>query len=351
MTGSALREVRAAAPLRADLAGGTLDLWPLGLLEDGAATVAVAVDLRVEAVAGPPRRPGLLELRAEDLGRERALDPGGRCRRGPLELLERTARAVLPGTSLRLATRSPVRAGSGLGTSSALGIAAAAACRAAAGRPPRRPPLVPLVRDLEARVLGIPTGTQDHEAALRGGVIVLAHRPGGAGVTRLGGPALALLRDSLLLVDSGRGRSSGVSNWDLFRRRVEGDPAAVRAFRRVARAGRRAAEAVAAGNLPALGRAMREDMAARAGWSPLVLTPALAEILAAARRAGALGEKVCGAGGGGYAVILVPPGRKERVARAVAEAGGKPSPARPTGRGLRLAARGIPGAEAGGPAP
>ncbi len=453
MTRDALRTVRATAPLRADLAGGTLDLWPLGLLEDGGATVAVAVDLRVEAVAGPSRRTGRLELRAEDLRKGRSVDPGALSagRPGPLELLERTSRAAAPGVPLRLATRSPVRAGSGLGTSSALGVAAAAACRAAAGLPVRRPSLVPLVRDLEARVLGIPTGTQDHEAALRGGLVVLAHRPGGARVTRLAGGGLAALRECLLLVDSGKGRSSGVSNWDLFRRRIEGDPAAVRAFRRVARAGARAAEAAAglpvrrpslvplvrdlearvlgiptgtqdheaalrggivvlshrpggarvarlagaalaalreclllvdsgkgrssgvsnwdlfrrriegdaaavrafrkvaragsraaealvAGDLRALGRAMREDMAARADWSPLVLTPALEAILGAARRAGALGEKVCGAGGGGYAVILAPPDRRERIAAAVREAGGDPSPARPTGRGLRLEA-------------
>ncbi len=338
MTKRRVRNVSATAPLRADLAGGTLDLWPLGLLDDGGATVAVALDLRVRAAAGPPRRPGRLELRAEDLARERSSDPapGGRCRGGPLELLERAARVAVPGVALRLATRSPVRAGSGLGTSSALGVAAAAACRAAAGLPARRPPLVPLVRDLEARVLGIPTGTQDHEAALRGGIVVLEHRPGGPRVTRLAGRPLAVLRECLLPVDSGAGRSSGPSNWDLFRRRIEGDPAAVRAFRRVARAGSRAAEAVAAGDLRGLGRAMREDMAARAEWSPLVLTPALREILAAARRAGALGEKVCGAGGGGYAVILVPPGRREAVTAAVREAGGTPSPARPTGRGLRL---------------
>ena len=342
MTRVAQRTVRATAPLRADLAGGTLDLWPLGLLDEGGATVAVAVDLRVVATAGPPRRAGRLELCAEDQGKEHSTNPAAssRTRPGPLELLERVARAAVPDVPLRLATRSPVRAGSGLGTSSALGVAAAAACRAAAGVPVRRPSLVPLVRDLEARVLGIPTGTQDHEAALRGGIVVLEHRPGGVRVTRLAGRPLAGLRECLLLVDSGKGRSSGVSNWDLFRRRIEGDAAAVRAFRKVARAGFRAAEALAAGDLRALGRAMRDDMAARAGWSPLVLTPALEAILAAARRAGALGEKVCGAGGGGYAVILAPADRRERIADAVRETGGDPSPARPTGRGLQVSGAG-----------
>ena len=57
------------APLRADLAGGTLDIWPLGLLDEGGATVAAALTLRAKAWAGPPARAGHWTLRADDLGR------------------------------------------------------------------------------------------------------------------------------------------------------------------------------------------------------------------------------------------------------------------------------------------
>ncbi|MDH3745282.1 MAG: hypothetical protein OES47_09290, partial [Acidobacteriota bacterium] len=45
---SRAREVRARACCRVDLAGGTLDIWPLGLLHPGAATVNVAIDLEAE---------------------------------------------------------------------------------------------------------------------------------------------------------------------------------------------------------------------------------------------------------------------------------------------------------------
>jgi D-glycero-alpha-D-manno-heptose-7-phosphate kinase len=333
----------ARAPVRADLAGGTLDLWPLGLLEPGGATVAVAVSLEVEVSVGPGPRPGVARLVSRDLELrlDRRLDAPSP-RRGPLELLERLARELAPPAGVELVSRSPVRAGSGLGTSSALGIAAAAALLRARGERPRRERLVALVRDVEAQVLGIPTGTQDHEAAARGGVVVMEHAAGGARVERWAGGLLRALAERLLLVDSGAARSSGPSNWDMFRRRIDGDEAARRAFARVARAGARARDALVAEDWRALGRAMRADLAARREWSPLVLTPALEQVFAAAAGAGAQGARVCGAGGGGYAVVLAPPGRRGRVAAAIAEAGGRPVAARPVARGLAVRSRPAP---------
>lgn len=328
--------VRASAPVRADLAGGTLDLWPLGLFHPGSSTVAVAVDLRVEITVGPGRA-GEVALTSHDLGRTVRLAAGDtRPPQGPLGLFGRIVQAVAPGTPLSLASRSPVRAGSGLGTSSALGVTAAAAVARATGGRPQVGQVVPLIRDIEAQVLGIPTGTQDHEAAWRGGLVTLQHHPSGARVSRTIGPVLDALAERLILVDSGEGRSSGPSNWDMFRRRIEGDAEAVRALGRVAKAGTRAAGALGAGDWRALGRAMREDLEARAGWSPLVLTPALEAIFAAAKDGGALGWKVCGAGGGGFAVVLAAPERGQRVRDRIRAAGGLPVEAGPTARGLTV---------------
>lgn len=327
----------ATAPVRADLAGGTLDLWPLGLLHPGGITVASAVSLFVEARALPAEREGWTRVRSRDLGLARSFRAAKRAEsRGKLELLELVACAAGPEQGLVLDCLSPVRAGSGLGTSSALGVAAAAAALRLGGHRARPERVVPLVRDLEAQVLGIPTGTQDHEAAWRGGIVLLEHRAGGPLVRRLAGPLVRALGERLVLVDSGQARSSGPSNWDMVRRRIDGDAAAVRALSEVAEAGRRAAEALARGDWRALGRAMVRDLAAREEWSPLVLTPALSAIFEAALRSGAIGYRVCGAGGGGYAVVLVEPARRERAVREIAATGATVSPARPVTRGLRL---------------
>ena len=326
----------ARAPVRADLAGGTLDLWPLGLLHPGGVTVAVALDLRVEVEARLPTKPGVLQLASLDLGLAIEIDASSDAPLdGRLELLERLARHGAGPGGIALTSRSPVRAGSGLGTSSALGVAAAAAIATLAGRRVRRDRLVGVVRDVEAQILGVPTGEQDHRAAIRGGVVLLAHRAGGPVATRLTGPPLAALSERLVVVDSGRSRSSGPSNWDMFRRRIEGDEAAVAALHDVARAGAAAAEAVESSDWPLLGRAMRSDLAARRRWSPLVVTDELERIFDAAREARALGYRVCGAGGGGFAVVLArDAGDRTRLERAIADAGGRIAETRPTSRGL-----------------
>ncbi len=336
MSGSG--EVRVTAPVRVDLAGGTLDLWPLGLLHEGAVTVAVAIDLRVEVRVAPAA--GGWTIVSHDLGCRRVIrDPGEPVDHGPLELVERIVRALAPDRPLRVALRSPVAAGSGLGTSSALGIATAAAVLAVRGRKIARRAVVALVRDLEAVVLGIPTGTQDHETALAGGACLLEQAPGGPRRRRIAGRVLRGLAPRLLVFDSGTARSSGPSNWDMFRRRIEREAAAVEALSRIRDAGRMAQEALVRSDWPELGCAMRADLAARSAWSPLVMTPRLEAITAAADAAGALGVKVCGAGGGGYGIALVEPSDRAGVAAAIRNAGGRPAEAQPTAEGLAISFR------------
>ena len=59
-------------------------------------------------------------------------------------------------------------------------------------------------------------------------------------------------------------------------------------------------------------------------------------ILEVAVGAGAWGGKVCGAGGGGCVAMLVPPERRDVVARAVAQLGHPVLDCRPTALALRL---------------
>lgn len=336
-TAAKAHAVTVTAPVRADLAGGTLDIWPLGLFHPGSSTVATALSLRVAVTCAPAEAPGTLTLVSGDLGKRRSapFDREARARRGPLELVERLAQRLAPDEGATIETLSPVRAGSGLGTSSALGVAVAVALTRLRGETPRAETIVPIVRDAEAQVLGIPTGTQDHLAAWHGGLVALEHRAGGAEVHVLDGALQAALAQRLLMVDSGEGRSSGPSNWDMIRRRIDGEPEAALALSRVARAGTRAVEALAKHDWRALGAAMTADLRARMEWSPLVMTERLTAIFDAAGLAGALGAKVCGAGGGGYAAILVDESKRARVVAAIREAGGLPSEARPDPSGVR----------------
>src|SRR5580765_3634633 len=61
--------IAASAPTRIDLAGGTIDIWPLYLFHDGASTINAAISLRARAEV-TPRTDGAIELRSLDTNRQ-----------------------------------------------------------------------------------------------------------------------------------------------------------------------------------------------------------------------------------------------------------------------------------------
>ena len=61
-------QIVSSAPTRIDLAGGTIDIWPLYLFHDGATTVNVAISLRAHAQL-ESRTDGRVELRSIDTDR------------------------------------------------------------------------------------------------------------------------------------------------------------------------------------------------------------------------------------------------------------------------------------------
>ena len=50
--------VKVAAPCRVDLAGGTLDIWPIGLIHPGSRTVNIAIPVEIVLVADLAGEPG-----------------------------------------------------------------------------------------------------------------------------------------------------------------------------------------------------------------------------------------------------------------------------------------------------
>src|SRR5258708_39902944 len=71
---------------------------------------------------------------------------------------------------------------------------------------------------------------------------------------------------------------------------------------------------------------MREEWSFRKRNLPNITTKTIDRIVDSARRKGALAGKVCGAGGGGWVVLLIEPETRERVEAAGVEAGGGVGP-------------------------
>ena len=333
--------VQARAWCRVDLAGGTLDIWPLGLLVPGARTVSVAVDLpvTVKVTDQPGSERGyvveLLDAAGERLHRSNAASAEELVQRPETALVGVVAGALsLPAAQIEVRSASP--RGGGLGASSAMAVALIAAMEAARGLPASSVAgRAAMARDLEAQLMRLPTGTQDHYAALLGGVIELSYPPGGVEVQRLPVDE-QLLAGSLLVAYTGQSHFSAGNNWQVIRRFLDGDLAMLGHFQGIAESAAALRHALASGDLPAVGRCMSREWSFRRQLAPQVSTPQLETQLAAAIDAGAWGGKACGAGGGGCIAVLGPPEAREVIAKALVAAGAAVLPAAPTFQALEV---------------
>ena len=310
--------VTVEAPCRADLAGGTLDIWPLGLLHPESVTVnaAIPVCVRLELDPGPPE--GELHHRIGD-GPATVLGPGDAGR----DLSAAVVFAVRPEGGISVRVLSQAGIGSGLGGSSAYAVALAKGTLALNGRSMGDDELVRLARDLEARTLGIATGVQDHWPAIKGGALAVHHVPGGARVEELAVEA-AWIEARLTVFDTGISHHSGMVNWQVIRRRLDGDVRTTESLEFIAEAARSCRAALLERDEARVGEAIAAEWAARRRLAPQVCPPELHAIEEAVVAAGVRACKACGAGGGGSMLLWHAPEARERVvaaAQAAAPAG------------------------------
>lgn len=325
---------RARAPCRVDLLGGTLDVAPLPALLGQVTTVNAAVTIHATAEVRPA---GAWTLDAADIAAS-ATAPD--LRDIPADHAVRLLRTAclhagdgVPPSHVRTASAAPPK--SGLGGSSAMLIALLAAldrCRGADVRPEALPGLAGAI---EAHVLQAPTGLQDYFPAVWGGVAALVFGIGDDGGRRLAAPhAPEPLEARLVVAYTGLSHASGDLNWRIVRAALDGDPAVRGRLERINAIAVRGARALHQGDWPELGLALDADWAERRHLGPGIATPASDRMLDAARAAGALGARLCGAGGGGCLVALAPPVRRPAVEAALAAAGARLLPCGVDRRGL-----------------
>jgi len=319
--------VTAEAPCRADLAGGTLDIWPLGLFHPGAMTVNAAIPLTVrlkidfDAPAGEVFH-SVGSAGVQRLTREDAFS----------DLSAAVAFFLVPEGGVRITVLSQASVGSGLGGSSTYAVALSRALLAATGADFADQRLVAVVRDLEARILHAPTGVQDFWSAMTGGVSAIHLEPGGERVESLDVDP-GWIGDRVTVFDTGIEHHSGMVNWQVIRRRLEGETATREALQGIAGAAAECRERLLAGDDAGVARAIASEWLHRRRLAPEVCPSALVAIERAAATAGAAAFKACGAGGGGSVVLWHAPGARASIVEALQAAA-------PTGR---VVASGIAG--------
>jgi D-glycero-alpha-D-manno-heptose-7-phosphate kinase len=333
------RTVVAAAPTRIDFAGGTLDIPPLYLFHQPALTINVAISLYATVTVREKKGRGI-RLVAQDQHRQASWASSSRIdwrQDRFLELMARLLRSFGPRSGVEMTTDCQAPAGAGTGGSSALAIAATAALDRLSTDHMAKPELIEYARSVETQTIRVPTGYQDYYAAVYGGASAIEF--GLTGIVRrpmARGKFLDELQRHLLLVYTGKPRFSGANNWRLFTRHLNGDATVVRFFERLKANALAMRDAFLRRDLRAIADVLNEDWATRKAMLPGMSTPLIDALIRGARRAGAMGARVCGAGGGGCVAFLIDPASRRSLEKSLAKYRVLILPCRVARRGLRI---------------
>jgi len=334
--------ITSKAPCRVDLAGATLDIWPLYLFHENPVTVNFAVTLYTSCEIATHQSPQIA-LRSKDLGVEESfasLDHLRKARTYRLPVLARLIRYFAPQSGFTMESDSEAPAGAGISGSSALMIATAAALNKLTGTHHRLEKIREIAQNIEAQVIRVPTGSQDYYPAMYGGISAIEPTPAGI-VRKALLPVLANeLNHRFVLIYTGAPRNSGINNWEVMKSHIDGNRSIQRNFDRIAAIANAMRDALEARDWDSAGRLMREDWSYRRKNIPAISTPLIDQLIAIARRAGSTGAKVCGAGGGGCVVFLVNPEAKDKVSAVLHSAGAKVLDAKVATKGVRIRVEG-----------
>ncbi len=239
---------------------------------------------------------------------------------GTLELLARLVRFFNPPPGMTMVTECAAPPGSGLGGSSALGIAVAGALDRLVGTNFDRELLRTITTNVETAVIRVPAGLQDDYPALYGGVNALHFGTQGVAVEPLPVEPDQLER-RLVLAYTGVPHFSGTNNWEIFKSHIDGSKEVFDGLDRIRVTAANMREALLARDLDEAGRVLGEEWRNRRELAPGVSTAQIDELIGVAHAVGAQTAKVCGAGGGGCVVFWCDEGRKPDVDAAMRAAG------------------------------
>lgn len=335
----------AHAPCRVDLAGGTMDLWPLYLFHPGAVTVNFAVNILTQCrISRLPDKK--IKFKSADTKVEEEFSSFEQlcaAHKFKYPLAAHLARFFAPEGGFEIETNSESPAGAGISGSSALMIATTAALAKYTGRKLDREQIRVIAQNIEAQLIKVPTGCQDYYPALYGGVSAIHLDPDGIHHTAVRVAAEELDR-RFVLVYTGAPRKSGINNWEVFKAHINGDKKIFHNFERIGEIARAMHHALSLADWKQVAKLLREEWKLRKTNSPRISTPMIEKLVGVALRQGALAAKVCGAGGGGCVVFLTEPENRDHVSAAIRSYGGHVLPATVARDGLSVSGRSL-GAE------
>jgi D-glycero-alpha-D-manno-heptose-7-phosphate kinase len=325
-TARARPRYRAKAPLRISFAGGGTDVPPFCDREGGC--VLNATINRYAYGALRPRSDRSVRIESVDFG----LSVNYRMGRippydGKLDLVKAAFQKLggREATGCDLFLHSDAPPGSGLGSSSTLMVTLVGLLREFGNLPLTDYEVANLAYTIERKDLGIKGGLQDQYAATFGGFNLIEIHADQVVVNplRISQDIVNELEHNLLLCYTGRTRQSDRIIDDQVTRYTRGEHDTVAGLREQKVLAIRMKNSLLQRRLRQFGELLDEAWQAKKKLSPKVTTPEIDDLYAEARRLGALGGKVTGAGGGGYMLLYCQFESKHKVAERLKQMGGQ----------------------------
>ncbi|MCM0607059.1 MAG: hypothetical protein KA715_13300 [Xanthomonadaceae bacterium] len=316
--------IKSVAPVRVDLSGGTVDIWPLYLMIPGAVTTNLGIDLFAETeLVETQDGQGTVTFKSSDQNTELKI------KWSELEKQKTIPQLVLhqllteyfyhlkkedgsfnPKSSLMVSTRATSPAGAGLGGSSALcvSIIAALSCwlsgKVESELDGER--FISVAKDVESRVIQAPAGLQDYYGAVYGGLQsiewgVFQHKR-----NDFGAELLQDLQSRMILFYSGLSRNSGINNWQVFKDFFDKKVEVRKHLESITSSTLDLNRALSKGDWNGIIEAIRSEWAARRQLAPGISTPEMDQAFKRAEKITKdIAYKVCGAGGGGCFFLIL----------------------------------------------
>lgn len=318
--------IRSKAPLRLSFAGGGTDVSPYAD-ERGGFVLNATIDRYAFGSLMATEDGGLTidsldydVVQRHEADRQLVYD-------GELDLVKAVVNAFEPGASkgCELFIHCDAPPGSGLGSSSAMVVAQIGLFKERLRIPITDYEIAELAYRIERLELGIAGGRQDHYSATVGGFNFIEFRKGQVIVNplRIKPEIINELEYNLLLCYVGGSRPAGIieTQVDGYKSQRKESLDAMDVLKGLAVEMK---ENLLRGELTEFGRLLHQGWEAKKKMARSISNPRIDAVYAAAIGAGALGGKLTGAGGGGYAIFYCEFKKKHRVAAALSQLGVAP---------------------------
>lgn len=235
--------------------------------------------------------------------------------------------ATGPTEGIELTSVADVPANSGLGSSSSFTVALLNALHTYQRRFVSTEQLAREACEIEIERLGEPIGKQDQYIAAYGGVTAFTfEKDGSVGVEPVpcGDDVLDELQNNLLIIYSGVERAASLVLSEQGKRVRELDEGTVQRMHRIKELGHEVYRLLVKGQVDAYGELLHEHWTNKRKLASKMTDSVIDEHYEAARKAGAIGGKLMGAGGGGFFMFYTRPQDRRRVLEAMVARGLRP---------------------------